>query len=140
MAVITPLAGKLALWKISSTTYQFSSWTLNLKLDVGRVFHFDGQTDTPGNYWPTVFTNWADGEGTVDGFVNHGTNIIPVSWTASTYIGVSGTFACLWSSTDGFTFPGIITGNPMSADAASQDPGKLGLSFVMTGPPTRTFS
>jgi hypothetical protein len=140
MAVITPLAGKLALWKIGSTVYQFTSWTLSFKLDIGQVHHFEGQTDTPGNYWPTVFSNWASGEGTVDGFVNHGANDIPVSFTASTYIGVTGTFACLWSATDGFTFPGIIGGNTGGADAAGQDPGRRGLTFVMTGPPTRVFS
>jgi hypothetical protein len=141
MAVITPLSGKLALWKIGSTVYQFTSWTLPFKLDYGEVMHFDGQTDTPGNYWPTVFANWARvQEGSVDGFVNAAANIIPVSWTASVYIGVTGTLACLWSATNGFTFPGLITGNNMGADAAATDPGKQGLAFVPTGPPTRVFS
>ncbi len=138
--VIVPLAGKLALWKIGSTTYQFTSWTLNFTLDVAEVMHFDGQSDAVPNYWPTIVANWAKGEGTVDGFVNHAANTIPIAAAASVYIGNTGTISCLWSATDGFTFPAIITGNPMGADAASQDPGKLGAAYKMTGPPTRVFS
>ena len=138
--VITPLAGKLALFKIGATVYQFSKWTLKITLDTGRVLHFDGNTDGAGNYWPTTFSNWADGEGSVDGYVDHATNIVPVANTASVYISNTGTFACLWSSTDGFTFPGRMKGNSFGADAAAKDPGTLGCEFEMTGPPTRTFS
>jgi hypothetical protein len=137
---ITPLAGKLSFFKIGSTSYQFSKWSLKITLDTGEVLHFDSQTDGAGNYWPTTFANFAKGEGEVSGFVDHATNIVPVAAAASVYIGNTGTFACLWSTTDGFTFPGRMKGNDFGADAAGKDPGAIGCAFEMTGPPTRVFS
>ena len=140
MAVITPLSGKVALWKIGSTSYQFSRWTLRFTLDSGEVLHFDSQTDGAGNYWPTTFTNFARGEGSVSGFVDSATNVVPITSTTSVYLGNTGTFSCLWSATNGFTFAGRIVGNEFSVDAASRDPGSISLDFVMTGPPTRVTS
>ncbi len=136
----TPLAGKLALFKISTTVYQFSKWTLKITLDTGEIMHFDSLQDGASNYWVTTFSNFARGEGTVDGFVDHAANIVPVAAAASVYIGNTGTFACLWSSTDGFTFPGRMKGNDFGADATGKDPGAIGCAFEMTGPPTRVFS
>lgn len=140
MPVITPLSGKLAFFKIGATVYQFSRWNLRITLDTGQVMHFDAQTDGAGNYWPTVFTNFASGQGSVSGFVDHATNVTPIAAVASIYVGNTGTFSCLWSATDGFTFPGIMSGNDFTGDATARDPGALGADFVMTGPPTRVFS
>jgi hypothetical protein len=138
MPVTTPISGKFAFFLIGATSYKFSRWSLKFTLDTGEVLHFDSQFDGNSNYWPTIFTNFARGEGEANGAVDASANFIPIG--AGLYIGSSGTASCLHSSVNGFTCPIIIKANDNSSDAASSDPAQRGISFVLTGPPTRVFT
>lgn len=139
MATITPLAGKLGAFKKGSTAYQLSKWNFKISLSTGEVLHFDSQTDGASNYWSTNVNNFASGEGSAEGKVDGATNIVTID-TSNLYIGVTGTFACMWSSTNGITFPGVITGVSGDQDAGGQDGGGISFDFKMTGPPTRVTS
>lgn len=143
MPVISPLPAKGAAFKLGATAYQFSQWDFTIELDTGRLFHFSAQTDTPGNYWPTIFTNFAVGYGSTRGPIDHGVNAVPVSWASSLYPGSSGTISVLWSTTDGFTAPAVFKKFGGSTDAAASGAGAAGglsFEFELTGPPTRVFS
>ena len=136
--VITPLPGKGATFLIGATSYKFQRWTLTFTLGTGEVMHFDSQTDGNSNVWPTVFSNFASGEGTAGGAVDHSNNPIPVG--AGLYINSTGTVSCLHSTTDGFTAPILIKQNEMSSDASAQDPAQRSIAFQLTGPPTRVYA
>jgi hypothetical protein len=138
MPTITPAPAKLATFLIGATAYSFSKWSLSFTLDTGKVLHFNSQTDANNNYWPTVFANFATGEGSASGAVDKAVNAIPVG--AGLYIGSTGTASCLHMTGDGFTGPIIISKNDMGSDATSSDPGQRGISFVLTGPPTRVYA
>lgn len=135
---ITPVSGALGAFKIGTTVYQLSRWSLEITLNTGEVLHFDSLQDGANNYWPSTFATFARGEGSCEGKIDGATNIIPIDDSDSVYIGNVGTFACLYSSTNGMTFPGRITGNTLSTDTG--DAGLIGLRFQMTGPPTRVSS
>ena len=136
--VITPLPGKGATFLIGATSYKFQRWTLTFTLETGEVKHFDSQVDANSNAWPTVFGNFAAGQGTAGGAVDHASNPIPIG--AGLYINSTGTVSCLHSTTDGMTAPIAITSNEMSSDASATDPAQRSISFVLTGPPTRVYS
>ncbi len=138
MPVTSPLSGKLATFLIGATSYKFSRWSLKFTLDTGKVLHFDSQTDANSNYWPTVFSNFASGEGEASGAVDNSANFIPIG--AGLYINSTGTVSCMHSSTNGFTAAILIKMNDNSSDASSSDPAQRGISFDLTGPPTRVFS
>ncbi len=135
---ITPLPGKGATFLIGATSYKFQRWSLTFTLGTGEVMHFDSQVDANSNAWPTVFGNFASGEGSAGGAVDHANNPIPIS--PGLYIGSTGTAACLHSASDGMAAPMIIKSNEMSSDASSQDPAQRAISFTLTGPPTRVYS
>lgn len=137
MPVITPIPGKIALFKVNSVYYQFTRWSFKLTLDRGKVLHFNGQQDAAAHYIPTKFNNWLDGEGTVGGFVDAATNVTTVSLAGGVYPGNEGTFYCLWSATNGFSFPGKFFDWEGKADAAGTDPAALDLAFEITGAPSR---
>lgn len=138
-STITPLAGKVGAFKLGSTVMQLSKWSFKITLNTGEILHFSSQTDGNSNYWPTVISNFATGEGTAEGKVDNDTNLIPIDNT-SLYIGSTGTLMCGWSATNGITFPAIITGNSGDQDAGSNDGGGIGFDFKFTGPPTRVTS
>lgn len=138
MPVTSPISGKLATFLIGATSYKFSRWSLKFTLDTGEVLHFDAQTDGNSNYWPTIFTNFARGEGEANGAVDDSADFIPIG--AGLYIGSSGTATCLHMTGNGFTAPIIIKANDSSSDASSSDPAQRGISFILAGPPTRVYS
>lgn len=139
---IYPLPGKGATFLIGSTSYKFQRWSMTFTLGVGEVMHFDSQVDANSNAWPTVFGNFASGEGSAGGAVDHSLNTIPIG--PGLYIGSTGTVVCMHfgavgTASDGFTAPVIIKSNEMSSDASSQDPAQRSISFTLTGPPTRIY-
>ena len=138
MPVIAPLPGKLATFLIGVTAYSFSKWSLRFTLDTGKVMHFDSQTDGNSNYWPTIFTNFASGEGSASGAVDDNNNNIPIA--AGLYIGSTGTATCLHATGNGFTAPIVINNDDVGSAADGSDPAQIGISFILTGPPTRVFS
>lgn len=135
-AQIAPLAGKLGIFKKGSTVYKLTKWSFKITLNTGEILHFDSETDGASNYWPSHVKNYASGEGSAEGKIDNATNLIPIS-TAGLYIGTDGTFGCMWSTDNGITFPGTITGVSGDQDAAGQDGGGIGVDFKFTGPPTR---
>jgi len=139
MAVITPLAGAVGVFKLGSTLIQMSQWSFTITLSTGDILHFNSQQDGNSNYWPTNVKNFATGEGSASGKVDNSTNLIPIDGTAL-YIGVTGTIMCGWSSTNGITFPAMITGVDGSQDAGGQEGGDISFKFKFTGPPTRVLS
>lgn len=138
MAAITAISTKLATFLIGVTAYQFNRWSLTFTLDTGEIAHFDSATDGNSNYWPTVITNFAHGEGEASGAVDDAANQIPIG--AGLYIGSTGTVSCLHMTGNGFTAPIVITGNDESSDTADQDGAKRGIRFKLTGAPTRVYS
>jgi hypothetical protein len=138
MAAIAAVPTKLATFLIGATAYQFQRWSLTFTLETGEIKHFDSATDGNSNYWPTIITNFATGEGEASGAVDHTNNAIPIG--AGLYIGSTGTATCLHRAGEGFTAPIVITQNDNSSDATSNDGAQRGIRFRMTGPPTRVFS
>jgi len=141
-ASIVPLPGKGALFLIGATSYRFTRWSLTFTLGIGEVMHFDSQVDANNNAWPTVFGNFASGEGSAGGAVDHSWNPIPIG--PGLYINSTGTayfmhYGTAGGASDGFIAPIIIKGNEMSSDASSQDPAQRSISFTLTGPPTRSY-
>ena len=135
--VITPLPGKGAFFLLGATSYRFTRWSLTFTLGTGEVMHFDAQVDANSNAWPTVFGNFASGQGTAGGAVDDSANLIPIG--PGLYINSAGTVSCLHDVGNGMTAPCIISGNEMSSDASATDPAQRSISFVLTGPPTRVY-
>lgn len=138
MAAISAIPTKLATFLIGATAYQFSRWGLTFTLETGEIRHFDAATDGNSNFWPTIITNFASGEGEASGAVDDAGDQIPIG--AGLYIGSTGTATCLHMTGNGFTAPIVIIQNDNSSDATSNEGAQRGIRFRLTGPPTRVFS
>jgi hypothetical protein len=138
MPNITGVPTKLATFLIGATSYKFTRWSLTFTLETGEIRHFDADTDGNSNYWGTIISNFASGEGEASGAVDDASDFIPIG--AGLYIGSTGTASCLHMSGNGFTAPIIITQNDSSSDAGSNDGAQRGIRFRLTGKPTRVFS
>ncbi len=138
MANVTAVPTKLATFLIGATSYKFSRWSLTFNLEHGEIRHFDADTDGNSNYWPTVISNFASGEGSAEGAVDDAADLIPIA--AGLYIGSTGTATCLHMTGQGFTAPILIIQNDSGSDATSNDGAQRGIRFKLTGKPTRVFS
>lgn len=138
MPVTQALSTKLATFLIGATSYKFSRWGLRFRLESGEIRHFDAQTDGNSNFWPTVITNFATGDGDASGAVDDSGDQIPIG--AGLYIGSTGTVTCLHATGNGFTAPIVITDNDSASDATANEGGQRGIGFKLTGPPTRVFT
>jgi hypothetical protein len=138
MPVITPVPTKAATFLLGVTSYGFSAWNMNFSLETGDIRHFDADADGNSNYWGTVITNFASGEGDASGSVDDSGNLIPIG--AGLYIGSTGTVTCLHKTGNGFSAPIVITSNDMGSNTADQDGAKRGIKFKLTGPPERVYS
>jgi hypothetical protein len=136
---ISPLAGKLALFQIGSTIYQWTRWTIDIVLDTGEVLHFDGLTDGAGNYWPTVYTNWAVRRGPVSGYVDAAINPFPISTAGGVHQFVRVVLLRV-ERDQRVHVPRHHERTTFTGDAAATDPAALDCAFKMTGPPTRVYS
>lgn len=137
MSQPTPVPGKLGNFLIGATAYLFSRWRLRFTLETGQIKHFDAEIDGNFNYWPTFFNNWASAEGEASGAVDHASNFIPIG--PGLYIGSSGTSTLLHRTGNGFTCPITITSNDETQDAEATNPAQRGISFILTGPPSRVY-
>jgi hypothetical protein len=134
---IAAVPTKLATFLIGATAYKFSRWSLTFTLETGEIRHFDADTDGNSNYWPTVISNFATGDGEASGAVDDSGDMIPIG--AGLYIGSTGTATCLHMTGNGFMAPILITQNDNASDATSNDGAQRGIRFKMTGKPTRVF-
>jgi hypothetical protein len=139
MPAIVPISGRLSFFKVGAVSYQFTRWSFKLTLDRGKVMHFDSTQDGAGHYIPTKFHNFLDGEGSVGGAVDHATNVQAVTLAGGVYPGNQGQVYCLWSATNGWTFPGKFFDLEMKTDAGGTDPGGIDLAFEITGAPDRIY-